>query len=328
MIENDAQLQQTREVLQAIEAALAALKLRVEPSNPELFRAMAESYVDDILRLRGDIDAFIGVSSALADRAPLWFVLEGTSLEATEISSRVLSDWLSKFRRAVQSVTEYLQTGRVRTTGRPSAELIDATDPRLVALAPGSVRIGLRFRSFPVQEDTFEGEARGIRASPRWAVERLLEMAEWVQSGNLHAPNDVFPDREEAAVIASELSDLVPSNRSAVRTVRFEGALVPATGPVTLRSEFRPRLRQLVQELSPVFETEAYGIIREIDLDAQRITLRERGPTTPDLKCFVPDDLMSVAEQSLDKMVHVKGIVSAKLPDTMDVTELSLMGPT
>lgn len=323
MIENAAQLAQSRGVLASIEEALAALRTRIEPSNAELFKAMSEDYVDDILRIRGEIDAFTGLSSVALERAPLWLVLEGEALEATAVSTRLLSDWLSKLRKAIQNVTEYLQTGHIRIGGRPAADLVNATDPQLVAIASGSIRIGLRLPAFIVQADAFDTEASATRGSPRRAVERLLEMALWVQSGELDLPRDAFPDNDEATVIANQLSDLLPSPRGVVRIVKFEGALVPDAEPVRLRAENRGKLRGLIQLLSVVTEEETIGLVREIDLDAQRIILRERGPGAPDMKCFIPEHLMDTAERALDRLVRVKGLVTSFAPDSMDVIELT-----
>ena len=53
MIENDAQLQQTRVALNHLESALFALKRDVLPLNPARFALMAEPVVDHIRKLRG-----------------------------------------------------------------------------------------------------------------------------------------------------------------------------------------------------------------------------------------------------------------------------------
>ena len=67
LIENDASLEQPLRVFAAIEPSLAALRRRVEPANRALFQAMAEDYVSDILRVRRDIDAYVGTASAMQD---------------------------------------------------------------------------------------------------------------------------------------------------------------------------------------------------------------------------------------------------------------------
>lgn len=321
MIENDAQLAQAREVLVTLEASLAALRERVAPKNEALFTVMAESYVEDILRVRAEIDAYVGIAAVIEARVPLWLVLEGRALREGDVSSRILSAWLGRLRKSVLAVTEYLQTGQVRTTGRPPADLIEATDPRLMSLAPGSIRIGLRLPPQYVQEDAFPEDAPPA-PTPTLALERLIEMAMWAASGAEALPADQFPDRDEAALLAAEAAELVPSARGAVESVRFEGALVPAEEPIKLEPPMRSRLRGLLQLLSVVSHETVVGTIREIDLDAQRITLRERGPGVSDMRCQLPDDLVSRAEQLLDHRVQVTGFVSSAAPDVMDVQDL------
>lgn len=321
MIENDAQLAQAREVLMALESSVAALKARVAPANPGLFSVMAESYVDEILRVRGDIDEYLGSAAVMASRAPLWLVLEGRQVSTGDVSSRILSAWLGKLRKSLLAVTEYLQTGHVRLTGRPSAALLAATDPRLVALAPGSIRIGLRLPPQYVQEEAFP-EDTIPEATPSHALARLLEMAMWAASGADELPEELFPDRDEAAVLAAEAAELVPSTRGAVESVRFEGALVPAENPVRLEAFMRPRLLRLMQLLSVVTEETVFGTIREIDLDAQRVILRERGAGISDMKCRLTDELMVTAEALLDHRVRVAGLVSSASPDVIDAKEL------
>ena len=58
MIANEAELQQAQEYLAGIEEALATLKRKIYPRSPERFAVMAEACVDEIARLRADIDEY------------------------------------------------------------------------------------------------------------------------------------------------------------------------------------------------------------------------------------------------------------------------------
>jgi hypothetical protein len=282
---------------------------------------MSESYVSDITRLRSEIDRYIGTAQALEARAPLWVGLEGAGLTAADVSTRLLSEWLDRMRKAVLNVTEYLQTRRVRSGGRPAADLLALTDLRLVALTEGSVKVGLKLPQTIQQQDMFAADPESVSLA-RQAVERLLEMALWAQSDSVLPPLDVFPDRDEAAVVADQLSHLVPSVRGLVRSVSFSGALAPSEAAVRLIPQARPRLRGLIQILSTVTEEIVTGTIREIDLDAQRVILRERGEGNPDMRCSVPDELMPVVENLLDRVVRVRGLVSSATPFSIDVAEI------
>ncbi|HEY1376927.1 MAG TPA: hypothetical protein VGF55_09035 [Gemmataceae bacterium] len=64
MIENDDQLQRTREALSLAEAALAALHRRKADMDPAWFALMAEPVLDQIRQLRAQIDDYIGLTDA------------------------------------------------------------------------------------------------------------------------------------------------------------------------------------------------------------------------------------------------------------------------
>jgi len=57
-IENFEQYEQALIVLQRLETALAALRQRIEPVNPELFEAMAQTYENEITEIRNKLDEF------------------------------------------------------------------------------------------------------------------------------------------------------------------------------------------------------------------------------------------------------------------------------
>ncbi len=61
MIQNDKQLGIVREQLARAEAALESLRQEVQPKNEQVYRVMAESYVDTILLLRAEVDAYLGI---------------------------------------------------------------------------------------------------------------------------------------------------------------------------------------------------------------------------------------------------------------------------
>lgn len=321
MIENESQYHQSVTVLQRLEIALASLRLRVEPVNPELFQAMAQSYIDGIADIRNEIDEFIGVNSATESRAPLWLSLEGEGLKSTEISTRLLADWLSKFRHALQNVAGYIET-KHPLTGRPSATLLANTDPKLVTLKTGSIKIGLKFPTTYVQEELFPNDNNSTTPLPHRAVERLLQLVAWADSTQQDLPSNLFPDDTETSILANQIISLVPSGKSVVKSLRFSGVLVPSTSSLSLNIEARPKLQQLIDKLTIINEDFVEGVIREIDLDAQRIILRERGPTDPDLKCYLPDDLVTVAEGLLDKLVRIHGKISSSSPDVIDAISI------
>lgn len=321
MIQNEDQYQQSFTVLQRLESALASLRRRVEPINPELFQAMAQTYIDEISEIRNEIDEYIGVNTAMESRAPLWFSLEGLGLKASEISARLLANWLSKFRIAVQNIADYIETEQLNS-GRPSAELLAKTDPKLVLIRSGSIKFGIKFPNSYTQGELFQENDNSSMSLPHKAVDRLLQLVAWVDSDQNELPRNLFPDNTETTILANQIISLVPSKRSVVKSLRFSGALVPHPTSLYVNFEVRPKLQRIIDELTIINEDSVEGVIREIDLDAQRIILRERGPSAPDLKCYLPDDLVPIAEELLDKLVRVHGKISSSAPDVVEVTSI------
>lgn len=328
MIENEEQLDQSRNALRLLESALSALRHRIAGVNPDLFRAMAQTYLQDINQIRYEIDEYIGINLADEARASVWMSLEGETLSGLDVSSHLLSNWLGRLRRSLQNVSYYLATHRILETGRPDRKLFDATDPHIVALSQGSVKIGLRLPSTFIQGNFFQDDRTGEPPSAQRAIGRMLDMAIWAQSNEAELPSQIFPDNDETAILASQLMNIVPSGRGIVKSIKFTGALVPSIEPVRLYSNTRPRLTRLIQNLTVITEETVEGVIREIDLDAQRIILRERGPGNPDLKCYLPDDLVDQAEFLIDQAVKVHGLISSASPDTVEVISLESLGAT
>jgi hypothetical protein len=320
MIRSEAQLEQARTALTRVENALAALRARVASVNRALFEAMAEDYRSDIRELRREIETYLGVVPSSEVEVPLWMTLEGEELSSQDISSRLLSEWLGNFRKALYGVAAYLNSGRLKLGGRPEAALLYATDPHIVALSSGSIRVGLR-----LPDD-------GVSASPgslneetiaHRALSDLMAVAEWASSERVDLPRDSHLSPEEISVAARFASRLAPSPRSVVQTVTFSGSRVPSRHSLSLRAESRQRLQGLVKVLSHVAEMVATGYIREIDFDAMRVTLRDRGDGLTDLRCQLSADTIGVAERLLKQRVRVRGLVSSTSPDVLTVREIT-----
>lgn len=322
MIESHAQLEQARSALVRVENALAALRARVERQNPALFAAMSEDYRADIVQIRSEIDAYLGIGTT-AEPVPLWMVLEGERISPRDISSRLLSEWLGNFRKAVYGVAAFLQSGHLKIGGgRPESWLLDATDPHIVALAPGSIRVGLRLPAEDdVQSELFEEHA--VEPLPQRALRNLLAVAEWSTSNSVTPPQNLEMTLDDISVAAHFAARLAPSPRSMVRTVTFSGSMIPSASPVRLGAENRERMRGLEKMLSRIDEEVVFGQIREIDLDARRIILRERGEGVIDLKGHVPEELMGSAERLLNRHVRILGLISSSAPDTITVREIT-----
>lgn len=61
MVSMEDRIQIARDQLARVERAFEDLRHEVQPKNPELFLVMAEGYVFEIEKLRGEIDSLSGV---------------------------------------------------------------------------------------------------------------------------------------------------------------------------------------------------------------------------------------------------------------------------
>lgn len=321
MINNFDQYEQAVAAVHKLETALSSLRSRIEPVNPELFKAMAQSYLKEIKEIRLEIDEYIGLNVASEYGAPLWFALFGENLSVQEISTRLLADWLSKFRRALQNVSEFLETGKI-ISGRPSMRLLDKTDPKIVSLQPGSIKIGLKLPVPEEQWNLFLDNSNPSKPLSHKALDRLLQLVAWIDSEEDSFSYDQFPDENETIVLVNQILSLVPSNRSSVNRISFSGELVPSSKSLYLTVRSREKVNKLLAELSTTYEDSVEGVIREIDLDAQRIILRERGADAPDVKCYLPDELIEIAEGLLDSFVRVYGRISSITPDVINAMSI------
>lgn len=71
MIANDSQLAVVRSQLGLAEDALASLRAWLHHKNPRNYAIFSESYIDMILQLRAEIDAYLGISPRLPVPEPV-----------------------------------------------------------------------------------------------------------------------------------------------------------------------------------------------------------------------------------------------------------------
>jgi len=320
MIENEKQCEQSIRILSRLEVALAALRKKIEPSNEELFQVMAQSYVKEIREIRKDIDNYIGVDIAKEYSAPLWMTLEGTTLNSTFMPTSLISTWLNKFRIVIQNISEFIDTQKI-PTGRPSAFVCKVSEPKLIAIHSGSIKFGLGFSDSYLQGDLFEVNVDNKQSLPIQTLSRIFELLSYIEKNTVF-PNVQFPNNDETIVILSQLFSMVPSSRGKVNSLKFTGVITPHDQKIRLNSTHRKKIQTILDSLTTLHEDSVEGVVREIDLDAQRIILRERGPTEPDLKCYLPDELLDKAESLVNKVVRVQGKISSQTPDIVTVESI------
>jgi hypothetical protein len=317
------EMEQAFEQLERLYQSLAALRRQIEPANPRNFAVLAEGHLEHIRRLRRELDEYAGVMALDEQAAPLWLRVVGPEIEWPAAPTSVLTAILDAFRKGVQSVAELILTGELTT--RPTAELKRATDFRVVAMAPGSLRVGVQL--------PFE-EGKVAEAVSR-ALGDYLKTAAWVASDRpdeeLHAQ---VPDERRRRLLLTEISRLAPRERGQVEEVELVGSLLQSErilGPITLARKNRRRINETLDKI-PEQRIETYtGDLREIDLDKCSFVLRniEASPgEAMQIECQFREELLEAAKEALDKRVTVTGsrpIDQTRRPKSLLVSRLEIV---
>jgi hypothetical protein len=296
------QMQQALEQLGRVYRGLSALREQFEAIHPRKFTTLAEGHLEEIRRLQHELDEYAGAVAVDEQAAPLWLRVTGPEIVWQSAPTSVLTAILDAFRKGVQSVAELMLTGGLAT--RPTASLKHSADFRIVALAPGSLRMGIRL---PDDEGPVATAVHG-------ALIEYLRAAAWVASdepeGGLQA---LIPDERRRRLILTELARLVPRERGQVEEVELSGSLMRSErmpGRIALSRDGRGRINDALTRLPEQRVETHVGDLREIDLDRSTFLLRNlegRGDGSMGVECQFPEELLEAAKEALDKRVQVTG---------------------
>lgn len=303
MIENDAQLDQTRTAITHLESALKALKHDVLPLNPARFALMAEPAAEQIGELRRQIDEYVGLTSAVSQEADLWMRLEGPEIQLGDAPTSVVTALLDLLRRGVQTVAEFLQRGAVGA--RPTADMKYACDLRIVAWMPGSVQVGLRLPEIAGEAQ----DSTALHEQAKRAMRMYLDVASWVASEDeLAVLEHTIPEGEQRRLVLNQISRIVPRPRGATQRVELWGRAL--TGPIALQRSAHLRIRNAIFHAIQEDLVTVQGLLREIDLDGRSFRVRDPDGVGSETRCEVSgdsDDLLGIAKEALDHAVVVRG---------------------
>jgi hypothetical protein len=301
MITNDEQLNQAVERLGSMYRALAALRAEVLPVNARQFALMAEGPVDEIQRIQVQIDAYAGREAAEEYDADVWLRLYGRDIEWPEVPTSVLTAALDAFRKGVQMVAQLISTGQVTT--RPRRALRRASDMRVVAFRPGSLRVGLRLPD----ESKVEFTASREKSLGHQALVTYLNITAWLSSeGDLPDPVQQIEHAQKRRLLLTALRPLVPHPRGDVEGVEISSRLIPDGRTIRLtRAVYHRLVQALDQPAAEAVETYV-GHLREINLDHRTFTLRNVNEVGT-IRCTFPNDLLGTARVAIGRWVRVSG---------------------
>jgi hypothetical protein len=295
MISSDAELQQAVEQMQRLYQVLAGLRRKVEPDRPELFAVIAEGPIELLRQLREDMDAYVGLAALREQEADLWLRIHGPGVVWDDAPTSVVTAFVDSLRKGVQMVAELIDTGTLTT--RPTKELMQACDLRLLAIAAGSVQVGLR-----LPEGLAAGSKRGVAEE---ALARYLKVAAWV--GQDDQPIEDWVPGPEWRVLLNAVKPLVPRQRGGVEYVELHGRRVGGQA-VRLTRQSRRRLDEALDRLVTERIETREGVLREIDLDQRTFLLRQRDDPAQ-VRCSFPDELYEAAKEAFDRAVRVSGVM-------------------
>lgn len=303
MINNNRELELSREALINLEKALLALKEKVEPVNKELFIAMSQDYYKDIKKIRNEIEEYFGFFEIERFSVPIWMTLQGVELSFSNLSLSMLSNWTGRLRKAVQNILIHKE----RITGIPSNLISKITDFRCTKILPGSIKIGLRTPDV-LQDDLFYGKWLEENRPVEKSLEDLLEYVEYISTGkNKKQVQEIISTKDDSEFFLMQVLSLTPSSKSEVNLVKFEGSLNPSRQPLFLNKYSREIIKEVFKETHKEEMLEYEGKIREIDLDKGSFILREVEGQIEDLHCSFPTKFMEISIKSLDSKVRITG---------------------
>jgi hypothetical protein len=323
MITDDEQLDQALEQVARMYRALASLRKDVLPRSDRQFALMAEGPIDEIRKLAGEIDCYIGKTSLETSEADVWLRIVGPNLAWPNAPTSVLTAFLNAFRKGVQAIAEYLDTGQLTT--RPTKELKRACDLRIVAFQTGSLRLGMRVPD-ETQSHLFDD---GGEALVRKALGQFLEVAAWVSSEEPASVLDrLWPEHHARRVLLNSLKPFVPRPRGDVEAVELSGRALPRMRTITLTRFSHQRIDHAIDALATERVEEHVGDLREIDLDKLSFILRN-AEDIKEVPCAFEDDLLATAKEGLDRRVRVTGIrrveAGRRIAPTLRVIRLEIL---
>lgn len=302
IVTSDAQLWQAFEQIERLQQGLRALRSDLAGASAANFAILAEAPMAQIAGLQAEIEAYL---LAARGEEPLWVKLEGASLHLGDASASIVTYVLDALRKGVQTVAELNLRGGL--SARPTAELNRACDFRIVALAPGSLRVAVKLPAASPDQATFPfGQAIG---SVPDALRDYLRVAAWAsrdsQASELEA---TLPDARLRRAILGAVRRVVPRPRGGLEAVELSGQAVTAAGAETVRLQrtARKRIDEAIGHLEEVSTETHRGMLREIDLDQQGFILRTPG-SLEEVKCTFSEDLLEDAKAALDRLVDVTG---------------------
>jgi hypothetical protein len=297
----------TREVhdkARILHAQLAALGAKAEQAEDPtaLLSILAEPY----FRLLDELFADELPWAQAMDNSDLVMRLKGPAADEEAPRVKLIADTFDSLRDQIQRIAKSIAGVTAHTRGFP-----EDLDLGLSAFARGSVVLGLRVRTATDgPQSSLLSEQDPLLLATRDAVRRLGEVARFVRDNKLdgEALREEIPDPGVRDTILGAAATLAPTGKKGIDTIELT---VPerSSEQLVMTPKTRATIRQAMVKPVKRKETgEFTGVVRELDLDLQRLELR-RMSDVPSLRCAYADVPELRAMSLLNATVRVSGPV-------------------
>lgn len=282
---------------------------------PEYGQELLVPYIERLQRERANIDEVVGVPELAGSDA----VLHVRAREDTEGGPRagLLVDSISSFRMALTRITMRLSGKAREGSGRLPEDLRKATDFRIVGIASGSVKIGVKLASVTTQTLLTDEEAEAaLEEEVRKSLELLRETAAILGTDrDSEVLESLIPEQELRGTVLRELARLSPTPRGRISSFSLEGGPSARVRPVLLTQATGKRALSLLYPGSETEQFDDIGILRAVDVDLDLpkhlFVLRNRPENRSDIEGDFDEALRFAVMDAVDKahLVRVRGVL-------------------
>ncbi len=297
----------TREVhdkARILHAQLAALGVKAEQADDP--RALLSILSQPYFRLLDELFVDELPWAQAMDNSDLVMRLKGPAADEDAPRVKLIADTFDSLRDQIQKIAKSI--AGVTGQGRGFPEDLDLG---LSAFARGSVVLGLRVRTAgDTQQSSLLDDQDPLLLATRDAVRKLGEVSRFIQDSKFDdvGIKEEIPDPGVRDTILGAAVKLAPTGKKGIDSVELT---VPerSAQQLVMTPKTRTTIRQAM--VKPVKRKEFgnfTGVVRELDLDLQRLELR-RMSGVPSLRCAYADVPELRAMSLLNATVRVSGPV-------------------
>ena len=298
--------------------------------DPEssLYASLAQSYKDEIHKLyKEDL-----VVASLLDSSHL--VAQYSSDFELNPTFSLVSSLCSNLHGAITKIAESIF--HLRSASAEKINWPKELTPNLSGMVPGSMVLGVRIGTGePPKQDMFPDDLQIMVDDVESALDGVAAIGQHLDGGALSQEfQDKYQDPATRDIILAAASKLAPSSRGAVQEVVFRKKNDQNLEPIPLTRDSRKVLRQELSRPEKKAKEGAFsGLVRAVDLDSNRFTLR-RVSEWGSIRCVHrtrPERQPPELRRILNATVRVSGVYESApgdyAPRLMHVDEIDIITP-